>query len=190
MKPTWQLSQNRDILHNNIKMHDHDYHVEYTPTNDPLSRQTRSGRRFQHNVTKIGCLELSMFASITQSHMGQVLLHSSAALATSPEASLDFETNLRSHDNETLWKSLDYNDNGSWILEGMINRSLIISHNGSYMKEVSPSISAAALMIYCTKTRKRCKCTWAEHSESAGSYRGEILGGIMIQLILKAAATG
>ena len=43
---------------------------------------------------------------------------------------------------------------GSWILEGMINRSLIISHDGSYMKEVSPSISAAALMIHCTTTRK------------------------------------
>jgi hypothetical protein len=87
-------------------------------------------------------------------------------------------------------KSLDYDDDGSWILEGMINRSLIISHDGSYMKEVSPSISAAALMIYCTTTRKRCKCMWAEHSKSAGSYRGEILGGIMTQLILKAAATG
>ncbi len=37
---------------------------------------------------------------------------------------------------------------------------------------------------------KRCKCTWAEKSESAGSYRGEILGGIMTQLILRAAAIG
>ena len=170
MKPTWRLSQNRDILHNNIKMNGHDYHVKYTPTNDPLSQHTRSGRCFQHNITKKGCSELSMFASIMQSHMGQVLLHSSAALATSPEASLDFETNLRSYGNETLWKSLNYDDDGSWILEGMINRSLIISHNRSYMKEVSPSISAAALMIYCTTTRKRCKCTWAEHSKSAGSY--------------------
>ena len=88
-----------------------------------------------------------MFASIMHSHVGQVLLHSSAASATSPEASLDFETNLRSYGNETLWKSLDYDGDGSWILEGMINRSLIISHDGSYMKEVSPLISAAALMI-------------------------------------------
>ena len=45
-------------------------------------------------------------------------------------------------------------------------------------------------MIYCAKATKRCKCTWAEKSESAGSYQGEILGGIMTQLILKAAATG
>ena len=80
--------------------------------------------------------------------MGQVLLHSSAALARLPEDSLDFETNLKSYGNETLWRSLNYDCDGSWILEGMINRSLIISHDRSYMKEVSTSISVAALMIY------------------------------------------
>jgi hypothetical protein len=58
------------------------------------------------------------------------------------------------------------------------------------MKEISPLISSAATMIYCTIAKKRCKCTWAEKSETAGSYRGEILGGIMTQLILRAAATG
>jgi hypothetical protein len=45
-------------------------------------------------------------------------------------------------------------------------------------------------MIYCTIAKKRCKCTWTEKSESAGSYQGEILGGIMTHLILKATATG
>ena len=108
LKPTWRLSQNRDILHNNIKMNGHDYHVEYTPTNDPRSRQTCSCRHFQHYVTKKGCSEHTIFASITHSQMGQVLLHSLAASATSPEASLDSGTNLRSYGNETLWKSLDY----------------------------------------------------------------------------------
>jgi hypothetical protein len=103
-------------------------------------------------------------------------MHSLAAAATSPLVLLDFESNLKSDGNETLWESLDYDGDGSWILEGMINRSLIIIHDGSYMKEISPSISAAAMMIYCTIAKKRCKCTWAEKSESAGSYRGEILG--------------
>ena len=52
-KPTWRLSNNGDILHHNIKMNGHDYHVEYTPTNGPYTRQTRSGRRFAHNVTRM-----------------------------------------------------------------------------------------------------------------------------------------
>jgi hypothetical protein len=45
------------------------------------------------------------------------------------------------------------------------------------MKETSPSISAMAVMIYCKTTKKGCKCTIAEQSQSAGSYRGEILRG-------------
>jgi hypothetical protein len=171
-------------------MNGQDYHVEYTPMNNPLAQQTCSGMRFQHNVTKVGHSKFPIFASIMHSQLGQVLLHSTVAAAISSVVSLDFETNLRSYCNKTLWKSLDYDGDGLWILEGMINRSLIIIHDGSYMNEISPLISSAASMIYCTKAKKRCKCTWTEKSESAGSYQGEILGGIMTQLILKAAATG
>jgi hypothetical protein len=43
-------------------------------------------------------------------------------------------------------------------------------------------------MIYCTTTKYQCKCTWAEHSASSGSYHGEILGRMMTQLILNAAS--
>jgi len=151
-------------------MNGQDYHVEYTPTDDPFTRQTRSGRRFQHNVTRMGYSEHSIFASITHSQSGQVLLHSLVAAATSPHVFLGFENNLKSYGNETLWELPDYDGDGSWILEGMINRSLIIIHDGSYMKEISPLIGAAAMMIYCMIAKKRCKCTWAEKSESAGSY--------------------
>jgi hypothetical protein len=90
--------------------------------------------------------------------------------------------------NQSLWVSLDYVGDGSWILGGMLAQSLIIIHDGSYMNEISPIISSAATMIYCTMSKVRCKCTWSEMSTSAGSYRGEILGGVMTQLILHAAA--
>ncbi len=43
-RPSWWLSQNGDILHHNIKRNGKEYHVKYTPTNDPLIRQTCSGR--------------------------------------------------------------------------------------------------------------------------------------------------
>ncbi len=57
------------------------------------------------------------------------------------------------------------------------------------MKKFTPDICSAAMMIYCTNARARCKCTWAEKSTSAGPYRGEILGGVMTQLILHAASS-
>jgi hypothetical protein len=107
LKPSWQQNQNGDILHHNIKMNGQDYHVEYTPMNNPLAQQTCSGRRFQHNVTKVGYSKFPIFASIMHLQLGQVLLHSTVAAAIPSVASLDFETNLRSYGNETLWKSLD-----------------------------------------------------------------------------------
>ncbi len=153
-RPSWRLSQNGDILHHNIKRNGKDYHVENTPTNDPLVRQTRSGRRFQSNVAKVGYLESPIFASLTHSQSEQVLLHLSSAAATPPVVSLAFEYNLRSYGNKSLWRPLDYDGDGLWILEGMINRSLIIIHNGSYMKDISLLISSAAMMIYCTVAKK------------------------------------
>jgi hypothetical protein len=68
--------------------------------------------------------------------------------------------------------------------------TLIIIHDGSYMREVSPNICSAAVMIVCTFTGLLCKCTIAEKSTAAGSYHGEILGAILAQLILHAAVQG
>jgi hypothetical protein len=68
--------------------------------------------------------------------------------------------------------------------------SLIVVHNGSYMKDISTSISAVAVMILCAVTGSICKCTIAEYSESASSYRGKILGAVLTQVILWAAAAG
>jgi hypothetical protein len=62
-------------------------------------------------------------------------------------------------------------------------------HDGSYMKEVLTHISLAATMIYSRITKAQRKFTWAKQSASVGSYCEEILGGVMTQLILNAAAS-
>ncbi len=55
---------------------------------------------------------------------------------------------------------------------------------------MAADVCSAAVMIYCTRTRQSCTCTIVECSPSAGSYRGEILGAILAQLILRAASIG
>jgi hypothetical protein len=136
----------------------------------------------------MGTSSLTKCASITYSQLNHVMVHSSIQIPLPLVPKIGFEENLRYLSHPTLWLSLNFDGDGSWILDGLLNRSLIIIHDGLYMKEISPKISAAATMIYCTMTRAQCKCTWAERSDSAGSYRGEILGGIMMQKILQAAA--
>jgi hypothetical protein len=68
--------------------------------------------------------------------------------------------------------------------------SLVIIHDRSYMKEVSPDLCSAAVMIYCTSTSLLCKRTIAEKTASAVRYWGEILGATLAQLILHAAVQG
>ncbi len=65
-------------------------------------------------------------------------MYSLAAAATPPVVSLGFEFNLKSYGNKSLWRSLDYDRDGSWILDRKLIRSLIIIHDGSYMREISP----------------------------------------------------
>ncbi len=147
------------------------------------------GQRFNSTIVKNGPSGFHHYASVTPSQLGQVLLHSLVPGFISPRRISRFEHVIKSFANQSLWLSLDYNGDGSWNLDGILAQSQVIIHDGSYMKEVSPSISSAVTMTYCTIAKARCNCTWATQSTSAGSYHGEILGGVLMQLILNAAAS-
>jgi hypothetical protein len=135
-----------------------------------------------------GRSEFQSYASITPLQHRQVLLHSSVFMYINPIPVPGFEQTIKDMTNQTLWLLLDYDGDGSWMLNGMLVQSLVIIHDGSYMKELSPDICSAATMIYCTIAKARCKYTWAEWSSVASPYCGEIHGGLMTQLILNAAA--
>jgi hypothetical protein len=171
-----------------IMREDKEYHEIYTPTTNPFACRTRSGQQFTSNRVAVGASNFRTYASITHVQQGHVLLHSSIPMYVPSSPVSGFEQTMRHFANQSLRGSLEYNRDGSWILEGMLAQSLIIIHDGLYMKEISPDTCSVATMIYCTTNKYQCKCTWAECSASSGSYRREILGRIMTQLILNAAS--
>jgi hypothetical protein len=144
---------------------------------------------FNSTVVKNGPSDFNQYASVTPFQPGQVLLHSLVLGFISLRPISGFEHVMKSFANQSLWLSLDYNGDGSWILDGMLPQSLVIIYDGSYMKEVLTHIPLAATMIYCRIARARCRCLRAKQLASDSSYHGEILGGIMTQLILNAAAS-
>jgi hypothetical protein len=99
---------------------------------------------------------------------GQVFLHSLIPCFEPIHHVSGFKNVIRGFANQSLWVSLDYDGDGSWILEGMLAQSLIIIHDGSYMKEIPPIISSAANMIYCTIAKVQCKCTWPKCQHRQG----------------------
>ena len=128
---------------------------------------------------------LLFYASIIRLNDDTILLHSWIKRYQEPEqrASTFWQTIFQDK-NTILWKHLYCDGDGSWIWQGLCCGTLLIVHNGSYIKEVSTKICLAAVMIQCTSSKMICKCTIAEFLDSASSYRGKILGAILTQLIL------
>jgi hypothetical protein len=126
------------------------YHEVYLPSLNPLARRTRSGQCFDLACVAYGPSNHQHYASVTLSLEEQVLLHSLIPGFVPSRPFYGFEHVIKSFANQTLWFSLDYDGDGSWILNGMLAHSLVIIHDGSYMRELSPYISSAATMIYRT----------------------------------------
>ena len=67
---------------------------------------------------------------------------------------------------------------------------MVIAHDGSFMEHLDRSVCSAGLVIYCTRARRVATVTCAERTDpdTAGNYRGELLGGLLLCLLLTAAS--
>ncbi len=130
------------------------YHKVYSPSLNTLARRTQSGQYFDSTTVAYGPFNFQWCASRTLSQEGQVFLHSLMPGFVPVQPTSGFENAIKGFANQSLWASLEYNGGGSWILDGMLAQSLVIIHDGSYMRDLSPCISSAATMIHCTIATK------------------------------------
>jgi hypothetical protein len=119
--PRWMLSNTGTILRHNIIQGDKTYYEEYTPSSNPIDCRTRAGwQHFNSAIVKSGPSNFNHYASVTPSQLGQVLLHSFVVGFISLHPISGFEHVIKSFANQSLWLSLDYDGDGSWILYGML----------------------------------------------------------------------
>jgi hypothetical protein len=129
---------------------------------------------------------LTHMATVFQFDHPLVRLHSCSAPPRFLEPPTQFLQVLASWENQSLWKHLKCDGDGSWVLDAIIAGSLDIVHDGSYMKKVAPKVCSIsmALIMRCRNTDQELTCTWVELSASADNYRGELLGGLCCSLLL------
>jgi hypothetical protein len=84
-----------------------------------------------------------------------------------------------------MWDSLHISGNTSWLEAAIAENTCMVVTDGSYMKEVYPLLNSAAFVFECTRGRGRIVGSFVEKTPDAGSYRGELLGLMAINLILK-----
>jgi hypothetical protein len=97
---------------------------------------------------------------------------------------------IRSFPNQSLWRNIDLDGDGEWIVDGLARGSLAIVHDGSFMEHLDQACCSAGGIIFCRTTRRMATYSAAERTDSdtASNYRGELLGGLLAALILKAAS--
>jgi hypothetical protein len=183
----WTTTEDGSIVHLKVIFDNVDRYLIYTSTS---KTSTKSGRRFDR-VDRINSALLPFYASVSWISDDHIHLDLwTRQYQVLENGTSTFWDTIQNDINPSLWRNLCCDGDGKWIWQGLCSGTLLIIHNGSYMQEVSPHICSAAIMIRCTALGQTCKCTIAECSESASSYRGKILGAIVTQFILSPAVTG
>jgi hypothetical protein len=157
-------------------------------------RTTRHGTRFTNPQTVVGLSTRSFRASVALASdgSGDVILHSAAPVYVPSPSRRSFLERLAALPNQSLWKHLTLDGDGSWIYEGLLANSLVMMSDGSYNEKIGRDLCSCAAVIYCRRTQQKATVTWVEKSDvyTADNYRAELLGGIALQLLVQVATDG
>jgi len=83
-----------------------------------------------------------------------------------------------------MWENLQSVGEDDWMEAAIADGSLLAVTDGSYIKELYPDLCSAAYIIECTKGRGRIVGSFAERTDTANAYRGELLGLMAVHLLL------
>jgi hypothetical protein len=155
----WTTNMNGTVLQLEMITKDITRYLIYIPTH---ATRTHAGQRFDQSDT-FSMSPLPYYASVTHPLDTSVFLHSWIKQFVPQNTPTSFWENIGSMNNPSLWRNLQCDGDGTWVYDSLQMGSLIVIHNGSYMKEVSTFISSATVMILCIAACSICKRTIAEH---------------------------
>jgi len=90
---------------------------------------------------------------------------------------------------EWMWEHIVEGDiDVGWIRDALSSGMFLAVTGGSYYREMAPTVSRSGWIIVCTTCKRTLRGSFFEVSQSAGSYRGELLGLVAIHTITTAIA--
>jgi hypothetical protein len=114
------------------------------------------------------------------------------ALAKASNKRLDFWEFLYSWGGKWMWEGIEASQGLPYditcVAEGMKNYTLKWITDGSYDRKKAIDLCRVGWIIFCTKTGSRLTGTFWEQSNSASSYRAEMLGLCVLHLLARALA--
>lgn len=169
----WRYCQEEDVL----------IHVgEEEMTVYELQQQgTRRGRHKKYCRTNLvaNYLPQSMICSVKLESPDCYSIASMTAPPSDEAPPRDFLDVLECWGKTWLWDDLRISGGTEWLAEAIRDESLVVVCDGSYIRELYPNLSSAALIFECTRG----------HGRLVVSFAGELLGLMAVHLILLAVNT-
>ncbi len=84
-----------------------------------------------------------------------------------------------------MWRNV-HNEgrNLKWVVKVMQEGTVIWVTDGSYNWEVTPKVSGAGWVMYCTQRQRKLFGSFFEFNAKAGSYRGKLLVLLAIHTLI------
>ena len=153
--------------------------------NDPTSKLRNI---FTRTREKPNDASPSQLASVEKDRRGSLrVTHRSKPFQEQPAAEEDtLETTLLGWGGAWMWADTDLTGDMTWLAEGIKNGTLTAVADGSYDRHRDKEVCSAGWIVVCRATKKWITGSFAERSNSASSYRGELLGMLAVHLLLLA----
>ena len=164
------------------------FHVYYR-INNLKGTRSQNIYRFHHTTPYPPTCNLT--ASVIPLGSDTVNLHSVNTIKHDTTAhKIPFLTKLQEGSHKHLWKGIQFDKDGEWVIQAIENGSLLIAHDGSFIPHKDKSICSAGIVLFCTQTGhlgtiKLCEQTCPL---TASNYRGELIGGLITSHILRVAS--
>jgi hypothetical protein len=124
----------------------------------PHLAHTRSGRRYTKISTSPGIPPASKYASITNYSFNQVSLHSTCpSFQSSTTHNQSLLQSLISSSSSDLWSNIHIDDDGTWLLPSLLDGTLDICCDGSYMPDLSTNACSGAFILQCRESKKEIR---------------------------------
>jgi hypothetical protein len=82
---------------------------------------------------------------------------------------------------------LDMSANTTWIRDGLLSGSLVLSSDGLHQPKTDSTVSAAGWVSACTSAAWHVNGSFYKCSSSASSYQGDILGLTAVHTLILAS---
>ena len=194
-KPSWKLLQNKPLATILSEDEHHLYHQCERDFEDghkifrlETNKPTRRNKVYTLSRFITQAVPVTRYASIKPIINGKVTLHSTAIPLALPMPTANFWDTLDSFPNQSLWNYLQCNGNGFWITRDLMGGLLAMTHDGSHMVDVDSTLCSAAYIIRYTVMDNEAIRSIEEKIEDADNYRAKILGGMILQSVLRAAS--